>query len=63
VFDNRRPPSELDVRQRRELDWWQLFGLKFGPKNLPRPGDQLSERPYRLQEQLDDGSWRDVVAR
>ena len=52
----------LTVRDRAELAWWREFALKFrGPRNLPRPGDLLTLRQYRLQEEADDGTWRDVI--
>jgi hypothetical protein len=53
----------LTARDRAELAWWRAFALKFrGPRNLPRPGkDPLTQREYRLQEQADDGTWRDAI--
>ena len=52
----------LTARDRAELAWWREFALKFrGPRNLPRPGDPLTRRQYRLQEEADDGTWRDVI--
>src|ERR1700730_10165353 len=50
----------LTARDRAELAWWREFALKFrGPLNLPRPGDPLTHREYRLQGKAADGFWRD----
>jgi hypothetical protein len=52
----------LTARDRAELAWWREFALKFrGPRNLPRPGDPLTHREYKLQEQAEDGTWRDAI--